>query len=144
MFGIGMPELAVILVVALVVLGPRRLPEIARALGKGLAEFRKVTGEVNKELQGARDMIEAEAREHDRLRRQQERAARQTANLKATADAAAASADPATLPASTASPDASAAAPTTPEAAAASSASSTTSEAESTAAPSASVPRSGS
>ena len=137
MFGIGMPELAVILVVALVVLGPRRLPEIARALGKGLAEFRKVTGEVNKELQGARDMIEAEAREHDRLRRQQERATRQAANLKATADAAAAPADPAdpadpaTLPPSPASPDASAAAPTTPPEA-------------STAAPSASVPRSGS
>ncbi|MFM7143469.1 MAG: twin-arginine translocase TatA/TatE family subunit, partial [Alphaproteobacteria bacterium] len=36
MFGIGMPEMVVILVVALIVLGPRRLPEVARALGKGL------------------------------------------------------------------------------------------------------------
>lgn len=76
MFGIGMPELAVILVVALIVLGPRRLPEMARALGKGLAEFRKVTGDVNKELQGARDLIEREAREHERLQRDQEREAR--------------------------------------------------------------------
>lgn len=73
MFGIGMPELAVILVVALVVLGPRRLPELARTLGKGLAEFRKVTGDVNKELQGARDLIEREAREHERLARELER-----------------------------------------------------------------------
>ncbi|MDG2307399.1 MAG: twin-arginine translocase TatA/TatE family subunit [Candidatus Binatia bacterium] len=68
-----MPEVAVILVVALVVLGPRRLPEMARALGKGLAEFRKVTGEVNKELQGARDLIEKEARQHQRLARDHER-----------------------------------------------------------------------
>ena len=37
MFGIGMPEVAVIIVVALLVLGPKRLPEVARALGKGLA-----------------------------------------------------------------------------------------------------------
>lgn len=79
MFGIGMPELAVILVVALVVLGPRRLPELARTLGKGLAEFRKVTGDVNKELQGARDLIEREAREHERLAREMEREQRRAA-----------------------------------------------------------------
>jgi Tat protein translocase TatB subunit len=45
MFGIGMPELLVIGVVALLVVGPKKLPEIARALGKGLSEFRKVTEE---------------------------------------------------------------------------------------------------
>jgi TatA/E family protein of Tat protein translocase len=43
MFGIGMPEFLLILVVALVVLGPKRLPELARSLGKGLAEFKKST-----------------------------------------------------------------------------------------------------
>jgi hypothetical protein len=47
---------------------------VARALGKGLAEFRRVTGEVNKELQTARDLIESEAREHETLRRARERA----------------------------------------------------------------------
>ena len=74
MFGIGMPELAVILVVGLIVLGPKRLPEVARALGKGLAEFRRVTGEVNKELQAARSMIEQESLEHDltMVKREQE------------------------------------------------------------------------
>ena len=43
MFGIGMQELAIILVVALLVLGPRRLPDFARTLGKGLGEFRKAS-----------------------------------------------------------------------------------------------------
>lgn len=88
MFGIGMPELLVILVVALVVLGPKRLPEVARALGKGLAEFRRVTGEVNRELETARNLIEQEAREHDALRRKAERARSQAAKPAAGPNAA--------------------------------------------------------
>ena len=41
MFGIGLPELLIIMVVALVVVGPDKLPDLARALGRAYAEFRK-------------------------------------------------------------------------------------------------------
>ena len=43
MFNIGSGELALILVVALLVLGPKRLPELARGLGKFMREFRRQT-----------------------------------------------------------------------------------------------------
>ena len=46
MFGIGFPELLLIMAVALIVLGPKRLPDIARALGRGLSEFKKATDEM--------------------------------------------------------------------------------------------------
>jgi len=41
MFGLGVPELVVILVVALLVFGPGRLPEVGSALGKGIRDFKK-------------------------------------------------------------------------------------------------------
>jgi TatA/E family protein of Tat protein translocase len=43
MFGIGTPELIIILVLALILIGPKKLPEVARAIGKGLGELRKAT-----------------------------------------------------------------------------------------------------
>jgi TatA/E family protein of Tat protein translocase len=46
MFGIGMPELLLILALALVVLGPKKIPDLARALGRGLSEFRRATDEL--------------------------------------------------------------------------------------------------
>lgn len=46
MFGIGMPELILIAVVALIVVGPKKLPDLAKTLGKGMNEFRKATSDV--------------------------------------------------------------------------------------------------
>ena len=66
MFGIGVPELLVILVVALIVLGPKRLPEVAKALGKGLAEFRRATSDLTDELRNAQVLMEEEARQTKR------------------------------------------------------------------------------
>lgn len=51
MFGIGMPELIVIMVIALIVIGPSKLPDLARALGRGIAEFRKATQEIKESLE---------------------------------------------------------------------------------------------
>ena len=55
MFGIGMPELLLILALALIVLGPKKLPELAKGLGSGIKEFKKATREVSDEIHNAMD-----------------------------------------------------------------------------------------
>ena len=47
MFGIGVPELMIILVIGLVVFGPGKLPEIGRALGKTINEFKKMSASIS-------------------------------------------------------------------------------------------------
>jgi TatA/E family protein of Tat protein translocase len=52
MFGsLGMPELIVIFVIALIVFGPRKLPELGRSLGRGIAEFKRATNELQTTLE---------------------------------------------------------------------------------------------
>src|SRR5579862_3180583 len=48
---IGMPELIVIFLIALVIFGPRKLPELGRSLGKGIAEFKRASNELKSTLE---------------------------------------------------------------------------------------------
>ncbi len=55
MFNIGPQELLLILIVALLVVGPKRLPELGRTIGRGLSELRKAQDEVQRTIRGALD-----------------------------------------------------------------------------------------
>ena len=51
MFGIGMPEMLLILAIALIVIGPKKLPDLAKSLGRALREFKKATSELKDSLE---------------------------------------------------------------------------------------------
>ncbi len=61
MFGIGMTEMLIIGALALVILGPKKLPDVARSLGKGFAEFKRATNDLKSTI----DMeIKADEKRH--------------------------------------------------------------------------------
>ena len=76
---IGVPELILIFVVALIVFGPRKLPELGRSLGKSIAEFKKASNELKSTLE-------------EEIRLDEQRTALEESKAKAAAQAAAAAA----------------------------------------------------
>lgn len=53
LFGLSMGELFIVIFVALLLFGPKRIPELARGLGKGIREFRKAAEDIKNEIDGA-------------------------------------------------------------------------------------------
>jgi sec-independent protein translocase protein TatA len=61
-FGIGLPEMALILVIALLVFGPKKLPEIGRSLGKAIRGFQEASKEFESEFKREAEQIEQAAK----------------------------------------------------------------------------------
>lgn len=51
MFGIGMPEMLMLLAVALIVIGPKKLPDLAKSLGRALGEFKRATSDLKDSIE---------------------------------------------------------------------------------------------
>ena len=58
MFGIGMPEMLLLLALALIVIGPKKLPDLAKSLGRAMREFKKATSELKETLDLDEDLSE--------------------------------------------------------------------------------------
>jgi sec-independent protein translocase protein TatA len=85
---IGMPEMVVIAVIALIIFGPRKLPELGKSLGKSIAEFKRASNELKNTLE-------------DEIRTEELQEARKSAQIPPTASVPA----PASGPSSTAAPE---------------------------------------
>jgi|HubBroStandDraft_6_1064221.scaffolds.fasta_scaffold12757_4 sec-independent protein translocase protein TatA len=79
---LSIPHLIIIFLVALVVFGPQKLPELARTLGRVMAEFRKATGDLRSTFDEHMRELEREAQLHE-LRQRDEARARENAQLRA-------------------------------------------------------------
>jgi TatA/E family protein of Tat protein translocase len=67
MFGIGAPELIIIAVIALLIFGPSKLPELGKTLGKGLREFKKASSDLKEQVNPLNDIDDngADKPEHE-------------------------------------------------------------------------------
>ncbi|HAG82340.1 MAG TPA: twin-arginine translocase TatA/TatE family subunit [Cyanobacteria bacterium UBA12227] len=86
-FGIGLPEMAVILVIALLVFGPKKLPEIGRSLGKAMRGFQDASKEFETEFKREAEQIE-QAIKTPSLPESKEVATQETARADSTSHAA--------------------------------------------------------
>ncbi len=67
MFGVGIPEILIILVIDLLVLGPQKLPELAKALGKAMGEFKRATRDLRETMDlDNLDVTEPSSKEKDK------------------------------------------------------------------------------
>ena len=98
MFGVGVPELVVIFLVALVILGPKQLPEVAKFLGKALGEFRRATDEISAEFNNAKSMLEEEVRQAERATQEEKSKTTQGEETQSTTPSTEPSAEPTLRP----------------------------------------------
>ncbi len=69
MWNLGFPEIIIIFIVALVIFGPRKLPELGRSLGRGLSEFKKASNELKRTWEDEVDAVKHEVEvEQDELK----------------------------------------------------------------------------
>ncbi len=70
MWNLGFPEIVIIFIVALVIFGPRKLPELGRSLGRGLSEFKKASNELKRTWEDEVDAVKHEVEvEQDELKK---------------------------------------------------------------------------
>ena len=67
MFGLGLPEIIVIFVIALVVFGPKKLPELGKSIGRAMAEFKKASDEFQESVRAEMKEVEKTANVKEEL-----------------------------------------------------------------------------